>query len=184
MDIAAHLQTATTAGALAASGISGDGSDVLNSANLKTSTSQGSEGRLGARTGGLGALATSGTQLDVDGGDTELLDTGSAIVSGQHCGVRGSLITISLHLHTTGGTAQSLSAGQISNVLQIIKYRFNKIIFTLNQTEIPILTILITYHKGVVERSENVSNSEVLLAISGLGGEGDLLNRFLSFCAL
>jgi hypothetical protein len=117
-DIVAHLQTATTAGALAAGRVGGDGGHVLNSADLQASTGQGSESGLGTRAGGLGALTASGAQLDVNSGHAELLNAGGAVVSGQHGSVGRGLVTISLHLHTTGGTAQSLSTGQIGDVLQ------------------------------------------------------------------
>jgi hypothetical protein len=42
-----------------------------------------------------------------------------------------------------------------------------------------------TYHESVVERGEDVSNSEVLLTISDLRGEGNnLLNSFLNLGSL
>merc|ERR1712232_330523 len=46
---------------------------VLNAADLDASTSQGTQGRLTTRTRGLGALATSATDLNVQGSDTELM---------------------------------------------------------------------------------------------------------------
>ncbi len=44
-----------------------------NAANLEPAAGQGSQGRLGARARGLGLVASSGAQLDVQGCDAQLL---------------------------------------------------------------------------------------------------------------
>merc|ERR1719251_82826 len=96
------LQPASTPTTLLPCGIAGDGSAVLNATDLHAGTSESSEGRLCAGTRGLGAVATCGSQLDVEGSDAESLDLLSHILSGQHSSIRRSLITISLHFHATG----------------------------------------------------------------------------------
>lgn len=114
-----NLQTTTTATALSSGGISGDGGNILNAANLQTSTSQSTESGLSSRTGGLGAGSSSGAELDVDGSDTDLLAAVGAILGGHHGGIGRRLIAISLNLHSSGDTADGFLAGQIGDVLQI-----------------------------------------------------------------
>ena len=67
-----HLETTTTATALSAGAVSGDGGDILNTADSQTGTGQGTESALSTGTRGLGASTTSGTDLNVDSVDTEL----------------------------------------------------------------------------------------------------------------
>jgi hypothetical protein len=71
--VVARLQTTTTATTLSASAVGGGGGDVLDTADLHAGTGQGTESRLGTGAGGLGAVTTSGTDLDVEGVDAELL---------------------------------------------------------------------------------------------------------------
>lgn len=123
-------QTATAATTLPAGRVGGDGGNILNAANLDAGTGQGAQSGLGARAGGLGAVAASGAELDVQGVDTELLAAHGNVLSGKHCRVRGRLIAIGLHLHPAGHADQSFLARQISHV-----------------------------DEGVVERSEDVSDA-------------------------
>ena len=111
------LQTPSTTTTLAACGIGGNGGHVLNAADLDARASKGAEGRLGTRAGGLGAISTGGTDLDVKGSDSQLLAALSNVLSGQHGSVRGGLITISLDLHSTSDTGDGFTAGEISHVL-------------------------------------------------------------------
>lgn len=113
-----HLESATASGTLPAGGVGGDGGHVLNSTNLQASTGQGSQSRLSTRAGGLGAVATGGSHLNVYGGDAQLLGLGGSVHGGKHGSVRGGLITISLHLHATSDTGQSLTTRQIGDVLR------------------------------------------------------------------
>ncbi|KAJ5666215.1 uncharacterized protein N7477_008663 [Penicillium maclennaniae] len=86
-DTRTRLQTATTATTLATSRVGGGGGDILNAANAHTSTGEGTEGRLGTGTGGLGAVTTGGTDLDVQSVDAKLLAAGSDVLGSQHGGV-------------------------------------------------------------------------------------------------
>lgn len=104
-----RLQTATATTTLAAGRVGGRGGDVLDAANLHAGTSQGTEGRLGTGARGLGAVATSGTDLDVQGGDAQLLAARSDVLGSQHGGVRRRLVTVSLDLHATGDTADGFA---------------------------------------------------------------------------
>ena len=72
-----NLQTTTTATTLSAGRVGGSGGDVLDAADLHAGTGQGTESRLGTGAGGLGAVTTSSPDLDVEGGDAELLAAGS-----------------------------------------------------------------------------------------------------------
>ena len=56
---------------------------------------------------GFGAGTTHGAEFDVKGGDAEFLGALGDVLGGQHRGVGGGLVTVSLHLHTAGHTHQS-----------------------------------------------------------------------------
>jgi len=146
-----HLQTAAAATTLATGRIGGDGRDILNAADLQAGTGQGAESGLGTGARGLGAGATGGAELDVDGGDAELLAADGDVLGGKHRGVRGGLITISLDLHAAGDADHGLATGEIGDV-----------------------------DEGIVERREDVRDSEDLLTVVDGGSEGDGLdNLFL-----
>merc|ERR1719251_795153 len=145
------LQPASTPTTLLPCGIAGDGSAVLNATDLHAGTSESSEGRLCAGTRGLGAVATCGSQLDVEGCDAKSLDLLSNVLGSQHSSVGRSLVAISLHLHATSHPADGLPAREVSDV-----------------------------NKGVVEGGEDVSNAEDELAVPDLRSQADL-NLLLSF---
>ena len=119
---------------------------LTNATDLHASTSQGTESRLGTGAGGLGAVTTGGTELDVEGSDADLLALDGDVLGSQHGGVGGSLITIGLDLHASGNTGDGFTASQISDV-----------------------------NEGIVEGGEDVGNTEDLLVTADLGTEGDVL---------
>ena len=88
-----------------------------DAADAHARAGEGAEGRLGTGTGSLGAISTGGADLDVEGGDAELLALGSHVLGRQHGSVGGGLVAVSLDLHTTGDTGNGLTASQISDVL-------------------------------------------------------------------
>merc|ERR1719270_1234298 len=96
--------------------IAGNGSAILNATDLHASTGKSTKSRLGAGSGGLGTVTTSGSQLDVQGSDSKSLDLLSNILCGQHSSVGRRLITISLHLHATSHPADGLPAGEVGDV--------------------------------------------------------------------
>lgn len=110
------LQTATTAGALAAGGVGRDRGDVLDAANLHTRTGEGAESGLRAGARGLGAHTTDGAHLHVQGGDAALLAAGHDVLGGHHGSVGGRLIAIGLHLHTAGDLHVGFAAGRVRHV--------------------------------------------------------------------
>merc|ERR1712130_446535 len=91
------LQTTTTATASALARVSRDGGDVLNATDLHARTSERTKRSLGTRTGGLGLVTTSSTELDVEGGDSLVLARLSHVLGGKHSSVGGSFVTICLH---------------------------------------------------------------------------------------
>lgn len=97
------------------------------------------EGGLGARTRGLGSVSTSGSQLDVDSVDTNLLASIHDIGGSKHSGIRGRFVTISLHFHSTRNASNSFLSREIGNVLEDERvqttHSFNRF----------------TYNKGVIE---------------------------------
>jgi len=142
-DVTTKSQTTTTATALPASRIGGGGGDVLDTTNLHAGTGEGTESGLSTGAGGLGTgtcysfeLAilihifapvlsilrdrgkhtTSGSDLNVEGSDAELLAAGSDVLGSQHGSVGGGLVTIGLDLHTTGDSADGFTATGITHV--------------------------------------------------------------------
>lgn len=111
---AMRLQTTTTATTLAAGRVGRSGGDILNTADLHARTGQRAKSGLGTGAGGLGAVTAGSADLDVKGGDTDLLAAGSDVLSSQHGGVGGGLVTIGLDLHATGDTADGLAATGIT----------------------------------------------------------------------
>lgn len=118
-----HLATATTAGALATSAIRGEGSHILDTADLEASASEGTDGRLGTGASRAGTDTTGTADLDVDGSDAELLEASGNILGSHHSGVGGGLITASLDLHATGNTGKGLLPGHIGHVNEGIVVR-------------------------------------------------------------
>lgn len=57
---------------------------------------------------------SSSTDLDVQGGDAELLAADGDVLGGQHGSVGGGLVTVGLDLHATGDTADGLTATGIT----------------------------------------------------------------------
>ena len=109
-------ETTTTATTLPPGRVGGGRGDVLNTSNAHTSTGKSAESRLSTGTGGLGAVTTSGSDLDVESGDAEFyacqsgetlktanlltLAASSNILGSQHGGVGRALVTVGLDLHT------------------------------------------------------------------------------------
>ena len=89
-------------------------------------------------------VTTSSTESDVEGVDADLLATSSNILSSKHGRIRGSLVTVSLDLHSTSHTNDGFTSRKIGNV-----------------------------NEGIIERSIDMSNSENQLAWSNLGSELD-----------
>ena len=115
-NILPYLQTTTSASSLSSGGIGWDWGHILNASNLESSTSQSSKGRLSSWSRSLGSASSGGTELDVQGIDAQVLHSGSDILGGKHSSIRRRLITISLHLHSSGHTAQGFLSRQISHV--------------------------------------------------------------------
>ena len=57
--------------------------------------------------------AARGAELDVQGGEAELLAARGDILRGQHRRVRRGLVTIGLHLHAAGHADDGLAAGDV-----------------------------------------------------------------------
>lgn len=128
-----NLQSSTTSTSLSSSAISWNWSHILNATDLHASTSEGSQRSLGTGAGRLRLGSTDGSELNVEGGDTELLATSSDVLSGKHRSVRRRLVSVGLNLHSSSDSDDSLSSRQVSDV-----------------------------DEGVVETREDVSSSESL----------------------
>merc|ERR1719350_472069 len=97
---AQSLQPASTTSSLLPGGVARDGGAVLDAADLHAGTSQGAESGLSSGAGGLSAVAAGGTELDVEGGDSQNLD-----------------------LHASGHTGDGLPTRQISHVHESVVER-------------------------------------------------------------
>ena len=126
-------QSSTTSTTLSSDRVRWDRGDVLDSADSQAGSGQGSQGRLTTWTRGLGLGTASRSQFDVDGSDTDLLAFLSNILSSQHGGVWGGLVSVGLDLHTTSDSGDGFLTGKIGNV-----------------------------HKGVVERRKDAGNTKHL----------------------
>ena len=150
------LQTTTTATTLATSRVRRNGGNVLDSADSHTGTGEGTESGLGTGTGGLGAVTTGSTDLDVQSVDAEFLAAGGNVLGSQHGGVGGGLVTVSLDLHTTGDTADGFATTVpvISPPEVYLKYA----IAMCDEPQIG------NVDEGIVERGEDTGNTENELA--------------------
>jgi hypothetical protein len=110
------LQTTSAATALATGAVGRDRRDVLDAADAHARTGKGAEGRLGTGTGGLGAGTAGGADLDVEGGDANLLAALGALLGGKHGGVGRRLVTVGLDLHATRDARDGLLARQVGDV--------------------------------------------------------------------
>jgi len=137
-------ETTTTATTLAAGRVGGDGGHVLNAANAHARAGKRTESALSTGAGGLCTSSTSGTELDVEGGDANLTAARSDVLGSQHGRVGRGLVTVCLDLHTTSDTRDGLLARQIRDM-----------------------------DEGVVERGVDVGNPEDQLSLRNLGAERD-----------
>ena len=114
------LQTTTTSSGLAPGGIGGDGRDVLDASDLHSVSCQGTEGGLGSGSGAAGLGSTGSPNLDVEGGEAELLALLRNVLGGKHGGVRRGFVTVGLDLHSPGDSDERFSARKIGDVNECI----------------------------------------------------------------
>jgi len=141
-------QTTTTATTLSPRRVGWGWGNILDAANLHAGASKSTESRLGTWARGLGAVTTGSPDLDVEGSDAQLLAADGDVLSSQHGGVWGGLVTVGLDLHATGDTADGFAAREIGNV-----------------------------DEGVVKRGEDAGDAENELAFANIGAEGDVLRN-------
>lgn len=117
MESISYLESSTSSTTVLSGGVRRNWGDVLNSANVELATSgQGSDGGLGTRTQRLGLDSSSGSQLDVNGVDADLLQLLSDLLGGDHGGVWRALFLITVDLHSTGDLAVCFTSSQICDV--------------------------------------------------------------------
>lgn len=75
---------------------------------------------MSAGTGGLGAVSTSGSDLDVQGGDAEFLASLGNVLSCQHGGVGRGLVTIGLDFHASGHSRDGFAATGITQTVSLV----------------------------------------------------------------
>jgi len=84
-----YSQSSTSATVTASGGVGGNGSHILDSADLETVTGQGSDGGLGTGAGGLGFNTAETAHLNVDSVNADRLEGLHDINSSEHSSVRG-----------------------------------------------------------------------------------------------
>merc|ERR1711959_175626 len=109
-------QPATTSTGLSTRAVRWRWRDILYASDLNSGTGQGAEGRLGAWSRGLGLVSSGRPQLDVKGGDSELLAPDGDVLGGKHSSVWARLVSVGLDLHSSGDTNERLSPGEIGDV--------------------------------------------------------------------
>ncbi len=77
-------ESSTSATAVSSGCVGGNGSDILNSADLKAVSGECSESLLSSGAGGLGLNTTSGSHLDMHGVDADLLAGLADVLSCEH----------------------------------------------------------------------------------------------------
>jgi hypothetical protein len=111
-----HCSQSSSLSAAAPGGVSGNGSDILNATNLNAVSGNSPKSRLGARSRCLVSVSASGSELDVDCSDVELLEAVDNVNSCLHGRVRRALVTVGLHLHTSSNTGKGFAASEIGDV--------------------------------------------------------------------
>ena len=77
-------ESSTSATTVSSGCVGWNGSDILNSADLKAVSGKCSEGSLGSGAGGLGLDSTSSSHLDVHGVDADLLECLDDVTGSEH----------------------------------------------------------------------------------------------------
>ncbi len=135
-----RLQSSSSSTSLLSGGISGDGGDVFDSADLKSHTGEGSHGGLGSGAGGSGVDSSSSSDFNVNGVDSKGLESLVDIGGGHHGSVGGGLLSVGFDFHSSGDSGIGFSAGKVGDV-----------------------------DEGVVERGEDVADGEEVLFSFELG---------------
>jgi len=156
-----HCSQSSSLSAAAPGGVSGNGSDILNATNLNAVSGNSPKSRLGARSRCLVSVSASGSELDVDCSDIELLEPVDDVDGRLHSRVGRALVAVCLHLHASSDAGEGLAASEIGDV-----------------------------DEGVVPGGQDVAHCEDV-ARGVLGTEGsfglrlcDLLSAFLAFPSL
>ena len=111
-----YLKSSSSSTSFSSGGVGGNGGDVLDSSNLESASGESSDGGLGSGTGALGFGSSSGSDLDVDGVDSDFLELLAHLLSSHHSGVGRGLFSIASDLHSSGDSAVGFSAGDIGYV--------------------------------------------------------------------
>ena len=97
-------QSSSLSTAFSSGGIGWDWGNVFDSSDFDSISGNGSESGLGAWSGCFVSSSSSGSELDVNGGDAELFKSVNDIDGGHHSGVGGRLVSVRLDFHTTGNS--------------------------------------------------------------------------------
>lgn len=81
------LQSSSTTTSFTSGAVGGNGSNVLNAADLHSSAGESAEGRLSSGSRGFGASTSSGSEFNMESSDSQLLETSGNILSSQHSGI-------------------------------------------------------------------------------------------------
>jgi len=90
--------------------------DILDPSDDNLGSGQSSDSVLGSWSWGLGSGTTSGSELDVNGIDSDFLELFNNKLGGLHSSVWGGFFSIRGNHHTTGDSAVGFLSGEIGNV--------------------------------------------------------------------
>lgn len=126
-----YKPTSTSSSSLSPGGVGWYWRNIFDPSDSHTGSGQCSESRLTSWSWGLGSGTSGSSDLDVECGDSDLLAPDGDVLSGQHGGVRGRLVSVGLDFHATSDSDNCLTTGKIGDV-----------------------------DEGIVERGEDVGDSE------------------------
>merc|ERR1712133_59492 len=150
-DAERDLETATASSALSARAVGRNGSDIFDTADLHAGTRESPERRLGAGTGSARAHATRGAETNVKGVDAQNFASLGDVLSGQHSGIGGGLVSVGFDLHSSGDATDGFASRNVGHV-----------------------------DKRIVEGGVDVGDTEDVDALFNLRSQlDDLLNDFL-----
>lgn len=118
------LSESSTSSTAGSSGrVSGNWSNVLDSSDFETISGKSSDGRLGSWSWGLGLNTTSGSELDVHGVDSDILESFAHVDGSKHSYSR--LVYLSTRADPTAWQGHALNEWCLSSHLDPSNQNFN-----------------------------------------------------------
>ena len=110
------LKSSSSSTTLSSGSISWNWSNIFNSTNSQSRSSQSSNSSLGPWAGRFGLGTSSSSEFNMDSIDTYFLELFMDFLGSHHSSIRRSLFSITGDLHTSSDSAISFLSRQISNM--------------------------------------------------------------------